>query len=78
MKQDPYWFFKKWGVYNQEIPIDSIMKKIDELEQKVIKLEDDSQTIVKELKNLENSLESRIDILIDTLSKHYKEDKDVQ
>lgn len=74
MKQDPYWFFKKWGVYNQEVPIDTLIKRIDELEQRVIKLEDENISMTNELYRLENSLDSRIDILVE----HCRTEKNVQ
>lgn len=63
MKPDPYWFFKKWGTYTQEVPIDNLMKKINDLEERVIKLEDENISMTNELYRLENSLDSRIDIL---------------
>lgn len=73
MKPDPYWFLKKWGTYTQEVPIDNLMKKINDLEERVIKLEDENISMTNELYRLENSLDSRIDIL----AENCRTDKDV-
>jgi hypothetical protein len=61
MTQDPYWFQKKWGT--QEVPTDVLFKKIEELEQRILKLEDENISTTNELYRLENSLDARIDIL---------------
>lgn len=46
----------------------SLMEKINELEERIIKLEDESISQTNELYRLENSLESRIDILAEQLN----------
>jgi hypothetical protein len=61
MNSDPNWFQKKWGT--PEVPTDILLKKIEELEQRIIKLEDENISTTNELYRLENSLDSRIDIL---------------
>jgi hypothetical protein len=61
MTQDPNWFQKKWGTY--EVPTDVLFKKIEELEQRILKLEDENISTTNELYRLENSLDARIDIL---------------
>jgi hypothetical protein len=61
MTQDPNWFQKKWGT--QEVPTDVLFKKIEELEQRILKLEDENISTTNELYRLENSLDARIDIL---------------
>jgi len=61
MNQDPNWFQKKWGTY--EVPTDVLFKKIEELEQRILKLEDENISTTNELYRLENSLDARIDIL---------------
>lgn len=58
---DPYWFQKKWG--NQEVPVDILLKKIEELEKRIIVLEEENVSTTNELYRLENSLDARIDIL---------------
>lgn len=62
---DPYWFQKKWGTYKSDVPIDFLMKKIAELEERIIKLEDENLSTTNELYRLENSLDARIDILME-------------
>lgn len=56
------WFAKKWG-FNEELPMDDLYRRIVELERKVEKLEEENMETNKELYRLENSLDSRIDIL---------------
>lgn len=58
---DPNWFQKKWGV--PEVPTEVLFKKIEELEQRIVKLEDENISTTNELYRLENSLDARIDIL---------------
>jgi hypothetical protein len=72
MTQDPYWFQKKWGT--QEVPTDVLFKKIEELEQRILKLEDENISTTNELYRLENSLDARIDIL----AEHCRITKNVQ
>ena len=31
MKQDPYWFFNKWGNLDDQTPVETLFKKIEEL-----------------------------------------------
>ena len=61
---DPYWFQKKWGT--PEVPTDVLFKKIEELEQKIIKLEEENIETTNVLYELGTSIEAvdrRIDIL---------------
>jgi septal ring factor EnvC (AmiA/AmiB activator) len=61
---DPYWFQKKWGT--PEVPTDVLFKKIEELEQKIIKLEEENietTNILYELMENIRALDARIDIL---------------
>jgi len=46
----------------------SLLEKINELEERIIKLEDESISQTNELYRLENSLESRIDILAEQIN----------
>jgi len=66
MKQDPYWFFKKWGMIMDPVPTDEIYDRLSELEQKVKKLEEENIETTNTLYELMNSLDAvdaRIDIV---------------
>lgn len=58
---DPNWFQKKWGT--PEVPTEVLFRKIKELEERIIKLEDENISTTNELYRLQNSLDARIDIL---------------
>jgi septal ring factor EnvC (AmiA/AmiB activator) len=61
---DRNWFQKKWGL--PEVPADVLLKKIEELEQKIIKLEEENvETINVLYEIMENirAVDARIDIL---------------
>lgn len=61
---DANWFQKKWGI--PEVPSDVLFKKIEELEQKVIKLEEENvetSNLFYELMHDIDALDARIDIL---------------
>lgn len=60
---DPNWFQKKWGI-PQSPPMDDIYKKIEELEVRVRILEEENVELTNELYRMENSLDARIDILV--------------
>jgi len=62
MKQNPYWFFEKWGI-NQPTPIEVLEKKIQELEDRVLLLEAENIGQSNALYECWNSLDARIDIL---------------
>jgi len=72
MKQDPYWFFKKWG-FPDPTPSDIIHQKLEQLEEKyngllsdVKRLEEENVETTNTLYELMNSLDAidtRIDIL---------------
>ena len=66
MKQNPYWFFEKWGI-KQEVPIKSLSDKLDELEQRIKLLEDANVEQTNALYEAWNSLDARIDILIEKI-----------
>lgn len=64
MKQDPYWFFKKWGIE----PTESLTSKVEELEEKyssllvdIKRLEEENVELTNALYELENRLQSQID-----------------
>jgi hypothetical protein len=61
---DPYWFQKKWGI--PKVPTDVLFEKIEELEQKIIILEEENietTNILYELMENIRALDARIDIL---------------
>ena len=66
MKQNPYWFFEKWGIKAQP-PINDIQDKLDELEQRIKLLEDENVEQTNALYEAWNSLDARIDILIEKI-----------
>ena len=73
MNRDPYWFQKKWGT--MEVPSDTLLKKIEELENRVVKLEEENieiSNILYETMNSIDAVDSRIDIL--TAEKWFKND----
>jgi septal ring factor EnvC (AmiA/AmiB activator) len=64
MNSDPNWFQKKWGT--PEVPTDILLKKIEELEKRIIKLEDENIETTNCLYENANSIDAvdrRIDIL---------------
>lgn len=67
---DPYWFQKKWGT-DTLTPIETLLKKIEDLEDRVKVLEEENVGTTNELYRLENSLDSRIDILVEHLRIDY-------
>ena len=62
MKQNPYWFFQKWGI-DEPTPLEILEKKIQELEDKVRVLEEEMTGQSNALYECWNSLDARIDIL---------------
>ncbi len=67
---DPYWFQKKWGTM-ENTPMDDIYDRLVELENKVIKLEEENIGLTNELYRMENSLDARIDILAERMRIDY-------
>jgi hypothetical protein len=64
MKQDPYWFFKKWGIE----PTESLTSRVEELEEKyasllvdVKRLEEENIELTNALYESENRLQTQID-----------------
>ena len=62
MKTNPYWFFEKWGI-KEEPPINSILERLEELENRVKVLEEENASQTNALYEAWNSLNARIDIL---------------
>ena len=62
MKQNPYWFFQKWGI-QEPSPLEVLEQKIQELEDRVRLLEEESVEQSNSMYECLNSIEARIDIL---------------
>jgi len=62
VKQDPYWFFRKWRI-NESTPIEVMEKRIQELEERILVLEEENVSQSNALYECWNSLDARIDIL---------------
>ena len=62
MKQDPHWFFRKWGT-NEPTPLEVLEQKVKELEERVSVLEQENVGQTNALYECMNSIEARIDIL---------------
>ena len=63
---DPNWFQKKWGI--PKVPTDVLFDKIEELKQKIIKLEEENietTNVLYEIMHSIDALDARIDILAD-------------
>ena len=64
---DPYWFQKKWGTMKQDVPADALLKRIKELEERVVKLEEENienTNLIYELMNSLEAIDNRIDIIM--------------
>ena len=67
---DPNWFQKKWGM--PEVPTDTLFGKIEELEQRIIKLEEENvetTNVLYEVINSTEAIDRRIDIVFEELTK---------
>jgi septal ring factor EnvC (AmiA/AmiB activator) len=64
---DPNWFQKKWGM--PEVPTDILFKKIEELEQRIVKLEEENIETTNCLYENANSIDA-VDARIDILAEH--------
>jgi len=81
-KQDPYWFFKKWG-FSDPTPGDVVFQKLQELEEKYSAILLDMKNLEEEnietsniLYELMNSIEA-IDRRIDIIAERCRIDYDV-
>ena len=85
---DPNWFQKKWGTMKQDVPIEVLMKRIEELEEKysgaledIKRLEEENienTNLIYQLINSLEAIDNRIDIIVGetTLNlENYKLDK---
>jgi hypothetical protein len=64
---DPNWFQRKWGT--PEVPTDILFKKIEELEQRIVKLEEENVETTNCLYENTNSI-GAVDARIDILAEH--------
>ena len=71
---DKNWLQKKWGTL--EVPTDVLFKKIEELEQKIIKLEEENVETTNTLYEIMHSVDA-VDARIDILAEHCGIAKDV-
>jgi hypothetical protein len=70
-KQNPYWFFQKWGI-PEPSPLEVLEQKVQQLEDRVRLLEEANVEQTNALYECWNSLDARIDIL--TAEKWIKDD----
>jgi len=61
-KNNPYWFFQKWGI-SEPIPADTVADKLQELEERIKLIEQEMVGQSNALYECWNSLDARIDIL---------------
>ena len=62
MKQDPYWFFRKWGI-DETTPLEILSEKVKQFEDRIRLLEEANVEQTNALYECWNSLDARIDIL---------------
>ena len=62
MKQNPYWFFQKWGI-QEPSPLEVLSEKVKQLEDRVRVLEEENREQSNSMYECLNSIEARIDIL---------------
>ena len=74
MMSDRNWFQKKWGL--PEVPADVLLKKIEELEQKIIKLEEENVETTNVLYEIMENIRA-VDARIDIVAEHCGIIKDV-
>ena len=70
-KQNPYWFFQKWGIEEQS-PLETLVEKVEQLEERIKLIEQEMVGQSNALYECWNSLDARIDIL--TAEKWIKDD----
>jgi hypothetical protein len=76
---DPYWFQKKWGTMKQDVPVEVLIKRIEELEEKysgaledIKRLEEENietTNLLYEIINSTEAIDRRIDIIFEELTK---------
>ena len=69
------WFQKKWGTLG-EVPTELLLKKIEELEERMVKLEEENVETTNTLYEIMHSVDAvdaRIDILADDWGEQFNE-----
>ena len=74
MMNDKNWFQKKWGI--PEVPIDILLDRVEQLEERLIKLEEENIETSNVLYEIINSTEA-IDARIDIVAEHCGVNQDV-
>ena len=74
MMSDKNWFQKKWGT--PKVPIDILLDRVEQLEERLIKLEEENIETSNVLYEIINSTEA-IDARIDIVAEHCGVNKDV-
>jgi len=68
-KQNPYWFFQKWGV-DEPTPLEILSQKIQQLEDRLSVIEEEMTGQSNSLYECWNSLDARIDILAEKCGRY--------
>ena len=69
------WFQKKWGTLG-EVPTELLLKKIEELEKRMVKLEEENietTNTLYEIMHSVDAVDARIDILADDWGEQFNE-----
>jgi hypothetical protein len=61
-KQNPYWFFQKWGIQEPTL-LEVLAEKVEQLEDRIKLLEEENVSQSNALYECWNSIDARIDIL---------------
>jgi septal ring factor EnvC (AmiA/AmiB activator) len=65
------WFEKKWGILS-DVPTDSLIKRIEELEERMLKLEEENVETTNTLYEIMHDIDA-VDARIDILHTHNDE-----
>ena len=65
------WFQKKWGILS-DVPTDSLIKRIEELEERMLKLEEENVETTNTLYEIMHDIDA-VDARIDILHTHNDE-----
>ena len=65
------WFEKKWGILS-DVPTDSLIKRIEELEERMLKLEEENVETTNTLYEIMHDIDA-VDARIDILHTHKDE-----
>ena len=69
------WFQKKWGTLG-EVPTEVLLKRIEELEERMVKLEEENVETTNTLYEIMHSVDA-VDARIDILAEKYRTEWDV-